>query len=51
MTALSSDEVELRGDNPSQSTDSRSFGSVPLSSLRGRVVRRYAPAGRRGRVT
>jgi nickel-type superoxide dismutase maturation protease len=51
MTALSSGEVELRGDNPSQSTDSRSFGSVPLSSLRGRVVRRYAPAGRRGRVT
>lgn len=51
VAALSAGEVELYGDNRAQSTDSRSFGPVPLSSLRGRVVRRYAPARRRGRVT
>ena len=29
--------VVLRGDNPAATTDSRDFGPVPLSSLRGRV--------------
>ncbi len=42
--------LELRGDNPDASTDSRFFGAVPRSSVRGRVVRRYAPADRRGPV-
>jgi nickel-type superoxide dismutase maturation protease len=51
VAALSEGEVELLGDNPEHSTDSRSFGPVPLTSLRGRVLRRYAPADRRGRVT
>ena len=50
VAALSGGQVELRGDNPGHSTDSRSFGPVPVAALRGRVVRRYAPAGRRGRV-
>jgi len=51
VAAVDGDRVELRGDNPARSTDSRAFGSVPVAALRGRVVRRYAPAGRRGRVT
>jgi hypothetical protein len=40
--------VDVRGDNPSASTDSRQFGPVPPSLLRGRVVYRYAPADRVG---
>ena len=49
---LASDEhgIEVRGDNPTASTDSRHFGPVPPRALVGRVVRRYAPAHRRGRV-
>jgi nickel-type superoxide dismutase maturation protease len=43
-------QLELRGDNPAASTDSRIFGPVPRSSVRGRVVRRYAPPDRRGRA-
>jgi nickel-type superoxide dismutase maturation protease len=42
--------VEVRGDNPAASTDSRHFGPVAAEALLGRVVRRYAPAGRRGPV-
>lgn len=42
--------VELRGDNPGASTDSREFGAVPVTEVRGKVVRRYAPSNRRGRV-
>lgn len=30
--------VELLGDNPAQSTDSRHYGPLPLERLRGRVV-------------
>ena len=38
----SSGELFLLGDNPDrlQSTDSRSFGAVPLSAIEGRIVRR-----------
>jgi nickel-type superoxide dismutase maturation protease len=41
--------LDVRGDDPGASTDSRAFGPVPRSSLVGRVVYRYAPAGRTGR--
>lgn len=40
--------VEVRGDDPGASTDSRDFGPVPLASVVGRAVYRYAPAGRTG---
>jgi nickel-type superoxide dismutase maturation protease len=43
--------VELRGDNEQASTDSRHFGPVPRSSVAGRAVYRYAPAGRVGRLS
>ena len=42
--------VEVTGDNDRASTDSRHFGPVPSSSLAGRVVYRYAPSGRVGRI-
>lgn len=40
--------LEVEGDRPEASTDSRTFGPVPRSSIVGRVVYRYAPPGRRG---
>jgi inner membrane protease subunit 1 len=42
--------IALRGDNGDASTDSRVFGDVPTRLVLGRVVRRYAPAQRRGTV-
>lgn len=40
--------VDVRGDNPGASTDSRHFGPVPRGNLAGRVVYRYWPAERTG---
>lgn len=40
--------VEVRGDAPHASTDSRTFGPVPLASVVGRAVYRYGPPGRTG---
>ncbi len=40
--------VEVRGDAPDASTDSRTFGPVRRASLMGRVVYRYGPATRTG---
>ncbi len=42
--------VFLLGDNPGQSTDSRQFGNVPIKSLLGKALYRYAPPGRAGRL-
>jgi nickel-type superoxide dismutase maturation protease len=42
--------VEVRGDNPAASTDSRDFGRVPRRAVRAKVVYRYGPAGRTGAV-
>jgi nickel-type superoxide dismutase maturation protease len=42
--------LEVRGDAPDASTDSRDFGPVPLASVVGRVVHRYGPPGRTGPV-
>lgn len=40
--------VDVRGDNPGASTDSREFGPIPRRDVRGRVYYRYAPPGRAG---
>ena len=42
--------VELAGDNSAASSDSRTFGLVPVSSVRGKVLYRYAPGSRTGVV-
>jgi nickel-type superoxide dismutase maturation protease len=42
--------VVVVGDNRAASTDSRTFGPVPRRDVLGRVVYRYAPASRTGRV-
>jgi nickel-type superoxide dismutase maturation protease len=44
------DGVTVAGDNPDASTDSRVFGVIPWSSVVGRVVYRYSPSDRAGRV-
>jgi nickel-type superoxide dismutase maturation protease len=41
--------VVVHGDNATASTDSRHFGPVDPSAVRGRVVYRYHPEARRGR--
>lgn len=46
---LASGTVRLRGDAAGESTDSRSFGAVPIGAVRWRVVRRYWSAGDEGR--
>jgi nickel-type superoxide dismutase maturation protease len=42
--------VSVKGDNADQSSDSRVFGPLPRRAIVGRVVYRYAPASRVGRV-
>ena len=43
--------VELRGDNPAASTDSRQFGTVPAGDVVACAAWRYAPPGRTGRIS
>jgi nickel-type superoxide dismutase maturation protease len=50
VAAVGADHVVVHGDDPSASTDSRDFGPVPRRLVLGRVVYRYAPAVRAGRV-
>jgi signal peptidase I len=49
-TWLGPNEYFLAGDHALRSTDSRSFGPVPVRAIRGRVWYRYWPPGRRGKV-
>jgi nickel-type superoxide dismutase maturation protease len=42
--------IEVIGDNPNASTDSRQFGALRRSALVGRCVYRYGPPGRTGRL-
>ena len=42
--------VDVRGDSPNVSRDSRHFGPVPRALIVGRAVFRYLPAHRRGRL-
>ena len=42
--------VMLSGDNPSVSTDARTFGALPPTAVTWRVIGRYWPADRIGRI-
>jgi len=42
VSSVYGDDVEVRGDNPVSSTDSRDFGPIPAASVTHLVVRRYA---------
>jgi nickel-type superoxide dismutase maturation protease len=50
VSGLGIDGVEVRGDNPVASTDSRSFGPVAPKLVIGPVLYRYFPPERAGRV-
>jgi nickel-type superoxide dismutase maturation protease len=50
VVRVSPSGVEVRGDNPSASTDSRTFGPVSPNLLVGPVLYRYWPAERAGRL-
>jgi signal peptidase I len=46
--AVPEGSVWVMGDNRTDSLDSRSFGAVPLDSVRGKAVWRYWPLNRLG---
>lgn len=48
VVRISPETIEVRGDNPWASTDSRDFGPVPTSTIWGRAVYRYFPPDRVG---
>jgi nickel-type superoxide dismutase maturation protease len=50
VAAVEGATVTVLGDNSRASTDSRHFGPVARRLVSGRVVYRYAPESRRGRV-
>ena len=50
VAAVRDAHVTLRGDNPSASTDSRSFGVLPVAGVRWRAVARYWPPARMGLI-
>ena len=50
VTALGAEGVELRGDNPGASTDSRQLGPLSPRLVVGAVVYRYHPPERAGRL-
>lgn len=50
VAAIDGHSVVVHGDNAEGSTDSRTFGPVPRSSVLGRAMYRYAPRSRAGRV-
>jgi len=50
LTVAVGGELTVEGDNREWSTDSRAFGPVAGEGLLGRVVYRYGPAGRTGRL-
>jgi len=50
IAAVGPEGLELAGDRPDRSTDSRQFGPVDPRSVEGRVLFRYSPLARAGRV-
>lgn len=48
VASVTSAGVDVRGDDPAHSTDSRSFGPVPEDFVVGIVLHRYGPPGRPG---
>jgi nickel-type superoxide dismutase maturation protease len=42
--------LSVLGDNPQRSTDSRHYGPVASTNIKGLVLYRYAPEARRGRL-
>jgi nickel-type superoxide dismutase maturation protease len=51
VAAIAANGVMVVGDNPAESTDSRTFGPVARAQVWGQVCYRYAPTGKTGRIT
>ena len=51
VAAVPPGHMWLEGDNPSNSTDSRSYGAVPQAMLQGRVWLKLWPLTQFGRIT
>jgi len=51
VAAVTDGRVDLRGDDPQSSTDSRMFGVLPGSTVQGVVVYRYFPLERAGWIS
>ncbi|HMD46276.1 MAG TPA: nickel-type superoxide dismutase maturation protease [Acidimicrobiales bacterium] len=51
VRAVAGDRLEVLGDNPAASTDSRTFGPVPRASIVGVALYCYAPPERSGLLT
>lgn len=50
VAAIGPEGVTLHGDNPSLSSDGRTFGALPAAAIRWRAVARCWPPGRAGRL-
>ena len=50
VRGVTSAGVSLSGDNPTASTDARTFGPVAAEAVRWRAVARYWPPGRTGAI-
>ena len=50
VSSVDGESIEVLGDDPAASTDSRNFGPVDRGLVLGRAVYRYAPEVRRGRL-
>jgi nickel-type superoxide dismutase maturation protease len=50
LAGVTGTEVSVLGDNEAASTDSRHFGPLSPTAIVGRVVYRYLPEERRGRL-
>jgi nickel-type superoxide dismutase maturation protease len=50
VSAVDAAGLTVLGDDPTASTDSRTFGPVPRHLVLGRAVYRYWPEARRGRI-
>ncbi|MGH2381523.1 MAG: nickel-type superoxide dismutase maturation protease [Candidatus Limnocylindria bacterium] len=50
VSAADASGVTLRGDNAAASTDARVFGAIPATRVQWRVIGRYWPPGRAGRL-
>lgn len=50
VAGVGKDGLRLLGDNPAASTDARAFGAVPAAAVEWRVVGRYWPVDRFGRI-
>jgi inner membrane protease subunit 1 len=48
VAAVANGACSVLGDRPEESTDSRTFGPVPLANVLGRALFRYGPVGRIG---